>query len=208
MQDESNGSSGAPISDSVIQSEIETNVSDVKNSVQYETYKKTLGQAKKFKEQAENFQAKLLELEQGKLEADGKKDQLITSLRTQNRELDSKLKGAVGSFASSKGMSAIVSEAVKAGCTQTKLLEKLVQEKIGDLDFDEAFNPDMEQVKLLVDEARNEAPVLFSKPGPAVANHTLKSSTDSIAAGKKVTLKNAKDEDLMAMWEQAQVHGR
>lgn len=167
--------SDQPVQDGgAVQQEIKPTVSDSQSdTVKYDTYKRTLSEAKKAKAQLQEYQTRLTELEQQQLAAEGKKDELISSLQKRVSELDGKYKSAVGSFAEGKALDAIVDEAVKSGCSSTGLLRKVVADKVSELEFDEQFNPNKEQVRMMIEEIRKTEPILFGKPAPAVAAHNL-----------------------------------
>lgn len=172
----------------------EESTSGGQDSVKYETYRKTLGEAKKAKAERDELMQRLQELEQGKLQAEGKKDELIESLRKEASEYKNKYSEAVGSFARGRALDAIVDEAVREGCSSTGLLRKVVSDKLADLDFDDEFKPNMEQVKLVIDEIKKTEPILFSKQAPKVSSHNL--NPQSVSSNKK-SLSSLKEDELM-----------
>jgi len=175
MQDESKVHSvepGEKVGDSQRESEGTNQTSGAsEDSVKYDTYRRTLSEAKKYKSIAQELEEKYQELEQRQLQAEGRKDELIEKLKLELDQTKGKLKTAVGSFAKSKAFDVITDEAVKIGCTSTKLLKKMVEEKISSLDFDENFNPSRDQVKEMLLELKQEEPILFSKEGPKIPPH-------------------------------------
>ena len=165
-----------------------------KDTVKYDTYRRTLGEAKKYKAMVDELQGKLSSAEQAQLEAEGNKDKLIESLRNQNADLTKKYQGAIGSFASSRAKEAFVNEAVKLGCKSTKLLNKLVEEHLGSLSYDDEFNPDREQVLAVLSNIREEEPLLFGKDAPKVASHQL--NPGGVKETEPKSLKNMDDAQL------------
>ena len=199
MSEETNGVSDAPgdtVSDS--SQESETSTSGAGNQVAYETYRKTLGEAKKAKNEVEEMRKRLGTLEEQKLEAEGNKDELITKLRDENNKLTDKLSGAVHNFAKSKIESAIIAEATKLGCQDANLLIRAYSDDVNGIDFDEKFSPDQDQVRALVDKIRGEKKFLFSKSAPQTANHQIKTHDGKL--GEKKSLSKMKDDDLMTAW--------
>lgn len=203
MSEEEKGSGGAPNQDAS-GNDKETDAqaaSGDQNSVKYETYRKVLSEAKKARERLEELEGKITTLEQEKLQAEGNKDELITNLRKENQALNSKLSGAVQSFARSKIESAVIAEASRLGCQDAQLLIRAYGDDVEGIDFDDKFNPDIDQVKVLVEKIRSEKKFLFSKDAPRIANHQIK--TEQEQGGTK-TLGKMKDDELMALWAKAE----
>lgn len=186
------------------ESKVSDNVTD-KNAVQYDTYKRVLGKLKNTEARFEEVQEQLRALKNERYEAEGKKDELIESLRGEVTQYKTKLNQTVGTVARSQAMNAIVDEAVKAGCNSPDIVTKYLEDKIGDLEFSEDFKPDREQVRLLVEEAKKSAPILFSKEAPKVASHNIKTGGQSVQQESK-SLKKMSLDDLMNTW--AQIEGQ
>lgn len=200
MSEDNKGVSNTPeeiVSDDQQESQTAA-VSDSGNqTVQYQTHKKLLGQHKNLLSEVEKMREKLSSMETEKLEAEGNKDKLIESLKEKIAEKDSRLRNTVGSIAQKNAMSAIVEEAVKIGCNSPAIVKKFLTDKIDTLQFDENFEPDRDQVMELVNEAKLEAPTLFGKDAPKIANHnTSKGSTsDNTKSLKKMSM-----DELMSTW--------
>lgn len=142
------------------------------DSVKYDTYKRTVGEAKKYKGLYNELNEKFTNLEQRQLEAEGKKDELIEALRREREDYKNKYQTAVGSYAYKSISSEIVNEAVKMGCTNTKLLMKAVEDDLKTLDYDDNYNVDRDQIKNLLERTKQEHNVLFDKPAPSVKDGT------------------------------------
>ncbi len=199
MSDDNKGSSGAPeevVSDPTQESQTQTPVSDGKQSVQYDTYRRTVGDVKKWKGKFDELETKFTDLEQRELERDGKKDELIEQLRKSKNELTTKLSSAVGNFARGKAHDFIVDEAVKMGCVSPKLLKKIVEDELQTLDYDDEFNPDKDQVKRMLEKIKNEEPILFQKAGPKLNSHIP--FTGNSFERPKTDLKQTSTKDLEA----------
>lgn len=205
MVEENNGVSDTPdstVSDSVQETQT-TDVSNVGNqTVQYHTHKKLLGQHKKLSDEFQSLQEQLKSLQNEKYESEGDKDKLIESLKKEVAETKTKLRSTVGTVAHTQAMNAIVEEAVKAGCNAPDVVKKFLQDKVETVTFDEAFNPDRDQIKELIQEARTSAPVLFSKEAPGIANHNKITSGDTSAGTNNV--KKMSREELMQAWSSAE----
>lgn len=202
---QSNGISDAPqtdVSDVGVEGQQTESSASETNSVKYDTYKRTVGEAKKYKSQVDELRQKLTQFEQGQLQAEGKKDELIDNLRKQNSELNSKLSKAVGNFAKSKVYETMLKEASKLGCQDPDLVLKAYADELETIDFDDSFNPDTEQIRATLTKVREERPYLFSKEAPKIANHQIKTQSVSGETGKK-SLKELKTDDLMALWSKA-----
>lgn len=204
MSDENKGDNVTPNQDgNATETEVQAAVNDgEKQTVQYDTYRRVLSKLKNTESEFEKLYERMQTMEQDKLEAEGNKDQLIESLRKEVMETKTKLKTTVGSVARSQAMNAIVEEAVKAGCNSPDVVKKFLEDQIQNLEFDTDFNPDREQVKALVDEAKTSAPVLFSKEAPKVANHNFRPGNADSAPQKNLN-KMSMDE-LMNTWAQAE----
>ncbi|RKZ91680.1 MAG: hypothetical protein DRQ40_09595, partial [Gammaproteobacteria bacterium] len=188
--------------DNVVAQEIETSVNDVKNTVQYDTYRRVVGKLKSKEQDMLDMKEQINSLRNEKLEADGNKDQLIESLRKEVTETKTKLRTTVGSVARSQAMKAIVNEAVNAGCNSPEVVERFLSSEIENLTFDEDFNPDAEQVRELVEDAKKKAPVLFSKEAPRLANHNTTQSGGT--AGQAKDVKKMSIDELMNQWGKAE----
>ena len=202
MSEEGKSDSVAPEhNDSVVDQEKEVPVvGDDKNSVQYETYKRLMGQHKRTKTELDELREQFSSIQNDKLEAEGKKDELITSLRQEVQNLKNDKKQVVGRVAMSNALSAIGDEAVRAGCNPKTLpsLKKLVKDDISSLEFDADFIPDQEGVKALVEQVRKDAPMFFSTSAPDLGDHNIKTQK----TGFKKKLEDMTSEELDAIWGQ------
>lgn len=134
------------------------------------------------------------------MEAEGNKDQLIDSLRKELNERKVREKTIVGTVALSQGRNALIDEAVKMGCNSPEILTKILEGDLQGINYDTEFNPDREQIRLLVEEARKKSPILFSKEPPKVANHNINPNTQKKKPMKPI--KDMSDEELDALWGQ------
>ena len=198
MSEEEKGASGAPDQvSSAPDQEIGQVSSGNQDTVKYDTYRKTLSEAKKARAQMTEMAERLQVMEQEKLQAEGKVQELLQSVTAERDELKSKLANAHGSFARGKAMDVIVDEANKMGVASTGLLRKAVEDKIMDLDFDDEYRPNSEQVKMILEDLRKEEPFLFSKAAPSVANHNV--NPGGGVPGQK-TLSTMSDDEINEKW--------
>ena len=183
------------VSDTVVEAtQKATEVSDSaqnKDSVAYETYRRTLSEAKRVKAERDELRERAALLEQQKLESEGNKDELINTLKKQLAEKEKRYKDSVGNYAYQSVKSQIESEAAKLGCVDTDALSKLVNLDVLDID-ETTFRAEAEQVKLLIDEVKNQRPYLFSKAGPKLDPHVPR--TGDLRTTPLDPLKMSKDE--------------
>lgn len=180
MSEDSKGTNGAPNAsanggNAEVNPENPDAAKDNKDVVAYETYRKTLGLAKKREQELEAERAEKQKLLEEKLAVEGKKDELIESWKKKYEALENKTKKAVGSFSYKVLASAISQEAVKEGCINVNDLIQLTD--LGAVNMDDEFNVDQEQVKEMILRNKKERPYLF-------ANKTSAPNTGIPANGK------------------------
>lgn len=170
-QDPKGGDAAPDTTGDAVNQEVETQVqtNDVrKDTVQYATYKKNLDRLKKLERQFEELQGERDTLREKQLLDEGKKDDLIAELQKKNSELSNKYNEAVGSYAYKSVSTEVIDEAVKMGCTSTGLLMKAVEADLRHLNYGDDFTVDRNEVRALLERVKQEEPVLFNKPAPAV----------------------------------------
>lgn len=129
---------------------------------------KLLGENKKLKAQMLEQQRLVEAAQQEKLQAEGKKDELIASLKKEKDALTQKVVGTHSSFASRVIHGELKAEAAKFGCVSLEDFVRLVD--IDSIEVDENYNPDPDKVKSLVQDAIKTRPFLFSKSAPNINN--------------------------------------
>jgi len=137
-----------------------------KDSVSYDSHRKLLGEKKKFQAELQEKSERLEKLEQERMEAEGKKDELIQMYKRKLEETEGKLKSAVGNFATHSVSSKFTEEALKQGCIDTELLLAITDVK--SFDYDDNFNPDAEQIRMMVEDYKKNKPHLFQKAVPNI----------------------------------------
>lgn len=171
--EESKGTNGAPAdaangdqgNDAV---NVADNVEQKRDVVKYDTYSKVVGHNKKLQSRLEELESRIMQTEQQKLEAEGKKDELIESLRSQLGEREEKLKDVTSTFAYRSVTEQVRAEAAKLGCVDSSALVKLLD--LGEVDIDsETFSANSEQIQGLLEQSKQKYPYLFGKPAPKFA---------------------------------------
>lgn len=141
-----------------------------KDSVSYDTYKKTLGEAKRLKEQLKEAQAlkdRLVELEQNEQVRLGKHEETIADLRKQVEAANKGKKEVFQKFAYKSLGEQVKSEALKHGCVDPDALMKLAD--LSDIEIDaETFEADREKLAEIVGGIKTTKPYLFNKSAPNI----------------------------------------
>lgn len=150
--------------------------------VKYSTFSKVLGEKKAMQEKYNLAMEKLAQLENDKLSAEGKKDELLKNLSKERDELKQKFTGAVQTFARQVTGSHVKSLASQMGCIDADAVTALYQSKIDSVETDDNFNPNSEQLKAILESARTEKPYLFQKASPKIDTTV---STGGQTEGKK-----------------------
>lgn len=187
MSDELKGSNGAP-ADAANGDQGNHAVADAangdqptRNSVQYETYRKVVGHNRSLQSRLDELEAKATELEQAKLASEGRKDELIESLKQQLGERDTRLKDVTSTFAYQSVTNQVKAQAAKLGCVDADALTRLMDLSEVEVDNNNfSVNPD--QIGALIEQSKQTYPYLFGKPAPkfadGVPNHAQKHDVD------------------------------
>lgn len=202
MSVEDNAGVAAPENADLVanQEDVSTNESDVvdsKGSVDYTRFSREVNKTRNLKAALEKERSEKESLLQAKLEAEGNKDELISSLRKEVSEWRGKATSAVSNFAKSKVHEVMMSEASKLGCQDPELIMRAYGNDIDGIEFDESFNPDRDQIRMTLDKIKGERPYLFSKPAPSVGNHQIKTGEKT---KKQKTLSSMDEKELMEAW--------
>ena len=151
--------------------------------VAYETYTRTLGEAKKAKEKVKQHEletaelrARLESLEQEKLEAQGKTVELNDSLKKRVLELEGKLKEKDGRFANRVLGDQIRLAAQKAGAHNPDMGMKAGSERFESLlsSMDENYQFDSTELEQSIKEIQKEHSYLFKSDVPPVNQAPMK----------------------------------
>jgi hypothetical protein len=205
MSEVNNGSGAAPVVSGAQGTESGHSASgapETRDTVSFATYDRTMAELKKAKAEREALAAALEAERQNKLQAEGKKDELLEAVKRERDDLHGKLKGAVGSFAKARVREVLLGEAQKLGCVDPSLLIKAYGNDVSEIEFDDEFNPNKDQVAVLLNKIKTEHSHMFSKPGPNVGNHQVK----GFEAPGPTPISKMKDEDLhkklAEIWQQ------
>jgi hypothetical protein len=158
-----------------------------KDSVAYETYQKVLSEKKKRDSELDSVTKELQKLKEEKLNADGKKDELLTEYKKKYDDLDGKFKGAVGKFAMKTLTDSVEKEALKSGCLNAKALVKLIE--LSDIEVNEDFEVDQDALKKAIENVKTENPFMFSKSAPQfkdVTKPVVGDTETAVTKGKSI----------------------
>lgn len=134
------------------------------DQVAYETYSRTLSEAKKAKSELQEMREKLASLENEKLSHEGKKDELIQKLQKERDEVYGNLSKERKERAYEKVRAQVESKAKDLGCIDTDALMKLVE--FDGLDVQDNFKVSPESLEVVLTKAKQERSYLFNKPAP------------------------------------------
>lgn len=169
------------------------------NKVAYETYRKTLDEAKKAKSKADEMARKLKEYEEKEMAAQGKSQELIESLRNQVKEKDEKLQAVVGNFAYKAVESQLKAEAIKQGCLDVDLLLKAGASEFSkiEVDAENGFSANQDDVKRFFETTMSKHPMLFKKSAPKFYDGNPANSVEK----NVLPIKEMKHDDLINAWK-------
>jgi predicted RNase H-like nuclease (RuvC/YqgF family) len=129
----------------------------VKDSVSYDSHKKLLGEKKALQTKFEHMQTEIESHRQDKLSAEGKKDDVITSLRKQLDDKSKEAKELKNNFAWNTIQGQIKNEASAQGCVNpNKLIKLLSKYQIGGIEIDDEFNVNVTDLTKLISDAKKE----------------------------------------------------
>lgn len=136
------------------------------DKVSYESFRKSVEAEKRARERAQTLEAELEAKKQAELEAQGKHQEIIDSLKNKNFELESTLKKEREKYLWNNVTSAVKTEAVKHGCKNPDKLVKLMDSD--DFSMLQAENGQImsQSLAALMDKVKKENDFLFT--GPAV----------------------------------------
>lgn len=149
-----------------------------KDSVAYETYKRTVGEVKKLKSELDGFRQKEAEREQAALSEQGKYKEALDAATKKQKELEITLKEKEKVFARNIFTKEAKSVALQMGA-MPEALEDIV--KVGnwsDVEIDDKFEINNDQLKEAVSRLQKEKPFYFKKD--ASSPRTVDSRTTSV----------------------------
>lgn len=173
MDEITNGSSGAPqkiVGGDQGESESESqSTASGKDTVSYETYRKTVSQVKSWQSKFQELTEKLQALQDEKLSAEGKKEELAESYKKKWEEERSKRTTQLRAFADEITYRQFEAEAAKLGCIKAEDLFTLYRPRIQELDVDENLKIDANDVRAIIEDAKRERPFYFKKDSPKLS---------------------------------------
>ena len=208
MSEEVKGASGSPDSaDSVGSLENEgTNAASggsqsKEGTVARDTYLKTLGELKSIKSKFTDMQSQFEEMQQGKLSAEGNKDQLIETLRTQVEKEKTEKQRLAGNFIERSLKAQFEAEAMRQGIKKPQIIDRLVNygDYVQSVDT-ETFTADATDIKSTVEQVKEEYPELFGKSSPKI-NNKIEAGNGGVIENKKIDFSKLTKEQANRMAE-------
>lgn len=132
--------------------------------------KELLELVKKEKQSKADMMQKLQELEQAKMQAEGKKDELIAQLQTQLKQKDVEVKTKTAKFAFKSVKEQTSRKAAEMGCIDPDLLLKAMDLDALKVDVvdEDTFSVDLETLTGQLEQVRKTKPYLFKQAGPQI----------------------------------------
>lgn len=167
MSDDTKGS-GAPGAGGGANSEVDS----TKKPVSFDDHDRALKDLHKFKAEAKEAKERAAQLEQDKMLAEGKKDEVIKSLQGTVTELKTKHSEMQKTFAWDKVKNVLKTKAASAGIINGGAADKFVSL----VDFkgrnpfrdDTTFDADENVLNQVFEDAKKDMPYFFSKDGPNI----------------------------------------
>jgi hypothetical protein len=177
----------------------ETQKQASKDTVAYETYRKTVAAEKSAKAKNDELSKRLRDYEEKDLATQGKSQELIDSLRGQVKERDEKIQNVVGSFAHRAVSSRIREEAAKQGCLDIDLLLKAGSDEFAKIEVnpEDGFSVNSEDLKRFFETTVAKHPMLFKRTGPKVVD----GSPASAPIGGQQGFNTMKSSELIEAWK-------
>lgn len=143
-----------------------------KDKVARSTYLKTVSEVKKLREKYEALQQQNERFEQEKLEAEGKKDELISRLRDDLEGQKRANEQFHTQMAYDKVSSQVVNAAVKRGCRDPQSLVRLLDGQFAQMEIGQDFSVNEADMDRLMDDAEKKYQYFFQKAAPSIADGT------------------------------------
>lgn len=140
------------------------------DEVSYETHRKLLSEKKKLSQQFSQTQEELNKLREERMMAEGKKDELIATLKKDLNETKDRFKKQSANYAFKTVSSQVAAEAATMGCRDVEALIQLSD--LTSLEIGDDFSIDKEQVKNMLESVKEQRSWLFDKPAPNVQTGT------------------------------------
>jgi hypothetical protein len=132
-----------------------------------------LSNLQKEKQSKAELMQRIKEIEQSKLQAEGKKDELIAQLQADIREANGNYNKTKAKYALKTVKSQIALKAKELGCIDTEMLTKAMNlEGLQVNIVDDDFNVDEANLMTELDAVRKQKAYLFKQPGPEFRDST------------------------------------
>lgn len=156
-----------------------------KKTVSYDTYSKTVKEAKAAKARAKELEDKLAGAENDRLGAEGKKDELIAKLKSDNEKLTKTQKENLNSFVFSSLDNQVREVATSLGCVDVDAVGKLID--LTDIEVDtKTFKADKTELTQALQQLKKDKPYLFNKVAPKI-NGKMPSGAKLDTGGKPIS---------------------
>jgi hypothetical protein len=173
------------------------------DSVDYDTYQRAMAQRMKFKQEKEELAGELEKYKQQELEAKGKYQDVIESLRKQNEDLSTKLQKQQASYSWNVIGSQIKSEFIKKGVEPTKVDKALKfataahADDLKGIEVDDQYNVNSSDMQRFVDKfLADNVDMGFTKK---VKVNDMSPNNNVVGKTDKKSLSKMKDDDLTKM---------
>jgi hypothetical protein len=162
---------------------------DSAEQVSYHTYKRVLGNLKKTEKEKAQLLDELQKREDEKLQAEGKKDDLITRITQERDEAKKQVDLQNRKYAYQLISTQVMNEIAKRGAKDPGALVRLLDSEFSNLEWDENMTVNESDLRRMVDSAQKKYPYFFEKAAPNV--------NDGIPAGAPINAgKTLKDLSL------------
>lgn len=168
------------------------------DTVAYSTYKKALRDLKRIQDERNSLIAQQQRYEEEKLQAEGKKDEVISNLRKQLDDHKRQMELRDQQMAYEKVSSQVMNAAAKRGCRDPQSLVRLLDKDFPTLDLDSGFNVNDQDLSMLLDRAEKDYTYFFQREAPKVSDGTP--AGPPVNAGK--TLKDLTMEEKLRLLAQ------
>lgn len=152
-----------------------------KDVVAYDSYQKVLSEKKRAQESALKAQETIEKLQTEKLQAEGKKDELISHLQDKLSAVEKKLETSNKSYAWNTLTGAIKREAIKNGCTDAdKLIRLMSDDDLKSISVGEDFSIGTDSLKSVIEKNKTENFFLFKDSTKKVVNGNPKNKIEDV----------------------------
>ncbi len=135
--------------------------------------KELLSSLQKEKQSKIELMQKMKEIEQSKLQAEGKKDELIAQLQADLRQTQGDYNKTKAKYALKTVKSQVALKAKELGCIDTEMLTKAMNlEGLQVNIVDDDFNVDESNLMQELETVRKQKSYLFKQPGPEIRDGT------------------------------------